>query len=149
MASALLVEGIHDALGVARQEIRSLIDGVENILSSITNDLDRRMGAVLGSGGSDAERADAIIDIANAPGDRETNRSLLKFVGSFTGTIWGLSIINAGLSTSSGIVALGLGVELAPVFAILIDILIMFYCGKYCLGVIKELFGRLNEAVNQ
>lgn len=145
MVSALLIEGIHDALGLARQDIRAFIDGVEERLQSIQLDLERRVGAVLGSGNSDSECADSIIEIARAPGDHETNRSLIRFIGSVIGTLWGGQIAFAGLNATTGLIAIGFGVELAPVLAILLGLLIMFFCGRYCLGVMAELLGRLSS----
>ena len=79
--------------------------------------MDRRIGSILSSEKSDAEKANAIMDFANAPGDGETNCSLLKLVGSIVGLVWGTSIVSAGLSVTTGVVALGLGIELAPIFS--------------------------------
>jgi len=145
--SAILVEGIHEALGIARHEIRSLIDDTERLFSNMGNELDRKLGSILGSDGSDEDKVDAIMNFSNSPGDRDSNRQLLKLVGSFVGMAWGTSIVAAGLTTTTGAVALGLGIELAPVLAIIIGLLVIFYCGKYCFSVIKELLSRLSSTV--
>lgn len=143
--NALLVEGIHEASGISRNTVHTLINNVEQLLDSVSHDLERKLGAVLGGGSTDKDMADSVMAIASAPADRETNRAMIRLVAGVVGMVWGTSILNVGLSTTTGIVALGLGIEVAPVFAILLGILIMFYCGRYTLGVISELLSRLSS----
>ncbi len=143
MAWAILVESIHAVSGSSRQEVESLIDDVEASLARTRNNIRQKIGAALSSARNDAEGADAIAQIS---ADRSFNRDAVRLVTSFAATIWGAGIVSAGLNATGAVVAVGLGVELAPIIAILLGLLIMFYCGSYAFGVIRELLGRLSTA---
>lgn len=144
MLGAIIVESVANTLGVARQDLREFLDSAEEKLGAMRGELSRRIDALVSAPGSDSDRADNVIEYsrtATAGFDKET----FKFVASIAGTAWGVSMFSAGVSSAGTVAVAGLGVSVAPIVAVVLGLVLMVICGRYALGVLKEMIGRLKE----
>ena len=144
MFGAIVVESVANTLGVARQDLRDFLDTAEEKLGSMRGQLSRRVDALVSAPGSDAERADEVIEYSRTA-TAGFDKDALKFVAAIAGTAWGAGIVSAGVSTAGTVMVAGLGVSVAPIVAVVLGLVVMVICGRYAWGVLKEMIGRLQD----
>ncbi len=147
--SAFIVETISGFLGAARDDVRALLEAADERLTSVRGDLDRRLGAVLGGDGSNADRADSVVVIGQGLNDEVLKRLSIKLVASVAGIAWGLGITNAALGAGGVGVMIGIGIAVEPLIALVLGLVVLFVCGKCCFGVIRELGRRMENAASE
>ena len=54
-------------------------------------------------------------------------------------------MVATGLTTAGTVALAGLGVSVAPLVAVILGLVVMVICGRYALGVIRELVRKLND----
>jgi len=145
MASAVLIEGLSSALGKTRREIHELFETVEDEFSHLRSQLSDRLGSILARDRSNEEKADEITELGAG---LLSNRETMKFALGIAGTIWGLNIAYVAAMATAGTVAV-LGVSVPVILALLFGLLVMFVCGRYTLGMLREIFRRLEDASSQ
>jgi hypothetical protein len=142
---SLIVESLSSALGAARADVRDLLDTAEARLSLVRANIDCRLGRALAHDGSDAERASMVADIGQDVADPDFRRQVAKLLVSVVGAGWGLSVVSAAISTGGAMVAIGAGIVLEPLIALVLGLVVMFICGKFAWGVIRELTRRIED----
>ncbi len=146
MLAAIVIEGLSSAVGAARDEIRDLYEAAERSFSAISGDLDRRISAALAGSGSDADRAAAVAEAGYSMSDTEFKRSALKLLASFSGVAWGVGLVNASVNAAgASVLILGGSLALPEILALVIGLLAIVYCGKFAIGVIKEMLAKLTS----
>lgn len=144
MFAAIVIESVANTLGVARNDLQEFLEKAEDRLGSMRGELSRRIDCMVSSPGSDIERAEAVIEYSQAAtGGFE--REAVKFVAAIAGTAWGAGMVATGLTTAGTVALAGLGVSVAPLVAVILGLVVMVICGRYALGVIRELVRKLND----
>ena len=143
MSSALLVEGLSSALSISRREVREAFDAIEEKLGAMKMDLSRRISCALSSSNGSSEGAYAVAEVGGqvAFGDRD----MLKLVMGVAGTIWGAAIVSSTLTATGAVVIMGGAITLPVAVAFLFGLIVMFICGRYTLGVVREILNKLGE----
>jgi len=144
---SLIVEALSSGLGAARADVHAFLDALEARIDAVRGDLSRRIGNALGGDGSNETRADAVVAVAGDVADEGLKRLVLKLIGSVAGAAYGAGLVSASLSAGTGLVAIGVGIELAPIIAAVLGIALIWYCGSMAFGVIRTLMQRLDSAV--
>ncbi len=144
MFGAIVVESVANTLGVARQDLRDFLYSAEEKLGAMRGQLSRRIDAMVSAPGSDADHADDIIEYSRTA-TAGFERDAAKFVATIAGAAWGASLMSAGLSSGGAVAVAGLGISVAPIVAVVLGLVVMVICGRYALGVLKEMIGRLKD----
>src|SRR5262249_46373207 len=127
-----------------RAEVAEFFDGAESTLGSLKSELSRKLDGVMSRGRSDEERATGLIEFARA---EMTQNEKVKTLLAAAGFVWGALAAIAGVKAiAAGAAIAFIGIEAAPILAILFGLVMMYVCGRYLLGVIRVFFERLDAA---
>lgn len=143
---SILVELLSKALGAPRDQVENTLDQLEAKMIHAKSDISRRVGAALARNDSSSEATDELVAVAHTLNDDSTNKLLMKLVLAVGGAAWGAGIASAALSVGATSVAVGLGVTVGPLVALVFAAVLLYISGQCAFGVIRELASRITSA---